>query len=257
MSDAIGEKRERIEELLHRGLRDQEIAARVGCSRTWVVGVRKALGMEPRARGDGRRDRIEQAIARGEDDAAIARAIGVPVERVAEVRASMEPGAEHSPRLRAEATSRGGNRYRAAKAAGLCPRCHGPLIGDRSRCLDCMEAVRAMKRASDARLKQDGRCVDCRAGLALFVRDQRWPHVRCPDCHERNRVITDRYYASREGRTKHRARMAALYQRRRQAGLCVRCEAPSPDRSICEACRPRVKAAQIAYLDRKEAARGA
>jgi hypothetical protein len=152
--------------------------------------------------------------------------------------------------------ARGGNRYRAARAAGLCPRCFLPNPGPGSRCPACTEVYNANKRARDQRRKDAGRCIDCRADLTLFVRDQRWPHVRCFECHEVNRASTDRYNTTRGGRAKHRARMAALYRERRAAGQCVRCKTPAPDR-LCETCTPKVKAVQIAYLDRLEAARAA
>jgi len=150
--------------------------------------------------------------------------------------------------------SRSTTRYHALRAAGLCPRCFKPNPGPRTRCPACTEATRASDRDRSAKLKAARRCVDCQADLSLF---DGWAHVRCFECHQRNREATDRYHGSPQGVRRRRERMASLYHRRREAGLCARCEAPSPDRSICEACRPRVKAAQIAYLDRKEAARGA
>lgn len=86
-----GTKREGIVALLGRGLRDTEIAARVGCRPSWVVGVRKDLGIErTESAVAGRRDRVEQAIARGLDDDAIARELGAAPAYVAKVRAAMD-----------------------------------------------------------------------------------------------------------------------------------------------------------------------
>lgn len=147
--------------------------------------------------------------------------------------------------------SRGASRYHAARAAGICPRCLKSNPGPRSRCPACIEATKATDRRRAAALTAARRCVDCRADLSIF---DGWVHVRCFECHERNAAAADRYYTAGPGRERRRARMAALYQARRAAKLCARCEAPSPDRSICDGCAPRVKAVQIAYLDRKEAA---
>ena len=93
MADPFGEKREAIEILLARGWDDNRIAAAVPCSRTWVVGVRKELSLEPR-RVLPLRDRIEQAIARGLDDATIAVELATEADRVAKVRAEMDAAAD-------------------------------------------------------------------------------------------------------------------------------------------------------------------
>ena len=93
MADPFGEKREAIEILRARGWDDNRIAAAVPCSRTWVVGVRKELSLEPR-RVLPLRDRIEQAIARGLDDATIAVGLATEAGRVAKVRAEMDAAAD-------------------------------------------------------------------------------------------------------------------------------------------------------------------
>lgn len=147
--------------------------------------------------------------------------------------------------------SRSSIRYHADLAAGICPRCRKPNDGPQSRCSSCVLALRAADKRRSAALKLARRCVDCRADLSMFGE---WAHVRCFECHERNRSTTEVYNTTERGRQRHRKRMAALYQQRRASGLCARCEAPSPDRMVCDECLGKVKAARARYLDRKEAA---
>ena len=93
----LGDKRDRVVELLGRGLKDQAIADRVGCSRTWVLGIRKDLGVAAQTRqgcsGESRRDRVEQLIARGREVDAIAREVGVTTDYVVRTRVAMDAAA--------------------------------------------------------------------------------------------------------------------------------------------------------------------
>ena len=156
MADPFGEKREAIEQLLARGWDDNRIAAAVPCSRTWVVGVRKELRLEPR-RVLPLRDRIEQAIARGLDDAMIAAELATEVDRVAKVRAEMDAAADEvdpdeAARLeRRRATRRRGDvKRRAARlAAKLCIDCPvaapQPAAPDGIRCETHRAAMRVIR----------------------------------------------------------------------------------------------------------------
>ncbi len=68
---------------------------------------------------------------------------------------------------------------------------------------------------------------------------------------ERKRQLRAERYRARENAT------AALRRARRcAAGICLDCPATT-ERTRCEACRLRLKATNIAYLDRKEARRAA
>lgn len=145
------------------------------------------------------------------------------------------------------------NRYRRDRAAGLCVRCRQPNANGQSRCAACQEIVSAEDRRRAAEAKAARLCVDCRAGLLPAAE---WSHVRCVECHERNRETTDAYNTSPRGRAKHRSRMAALYAGRRERGECVAgCGQPAmASGARCEAHEQRLKLTRIAYLDRREAA---
>jgi hypothetical protein len=111
--EAVGEKRIAIERLLAAGLRDHEIVARVACSRTYVVGVRKALGLDRDHWRLAMVERIEQAIAWGHGNARVAADLGVPVEKVAAVREEMNAAAEEGDAPR---RTTGAERFRARQA---------------------------------------------------------------------------------------------------------------------------------------------
>jgi hypothetical protein len=114
--EAVGEKRIAIERLLAAGLRDHEIVARVACSRTYVVGVRKALGLDRDHWRLAMVERIEQAIAWGHDNARVAADLGVPVEQVAKVRDEMNVAAEEDVDRDPPRRTTGVDRYRARQA---------------------------------------------------------------------------------------------------------------------------------------------
>lgn len=64
---------------------------------------------------------------------------------------------------------------------------------------------------------------------------------------ERKRQLRAERYRARENAIR------AIRRRRRAAFLCLDCPATT-ERPRCDACRLRLKAANIAYLDRKEQA---
>ena len=194
MADPFGEKREAIEQLLARGWDDNRIAAAVPCSRTWVVGVRKELSLEPR-RVLPLRDRIEQAIARGLDDATIAAQLGVEAWRVAGTRADVDEAA---------AEPRDGS-YHARKAARCCVNCGQRLRSDDGvRCETHAEAQRRRMATADQRRrhadrmarvrtekKARGECVDC-------PRPAGTGRARCEACQASARVHQARYLDRQE-----------------------------------------------------------
>lgn len=146
--------------------------------------------------------------------------------------------------------TRATDRYAAARARGLCVRCGQPSLA-RTRCEACRAAIAARDVERHRRDKAARRCVDCRADLSIF---DTWPHVRCFECHARNRASSEAYNTTPQGRRRHRARMARLYADRRAAGVCVAgCGRPT-DLARCEPCTALWKLNQVAYLDRKEAA---
>lgn len=138
MADPFGEKREAIEILLARGWDDNRIAAAVPCSRTWVVGVRKELSLEPR-RVLPLRDRIEQAIARGLDDAMIAAQLATEAGRVAKVRAEMDAAADEVDPDEAARLERRRESLRAATARHHAKRRAARLAA--KLCIDCPVAA--------------------------------------------------------------------------------------------------------------------
>jgi len=125
------------------------------------------------------------------------------------------------------ARSRDRERYRRRvaqrRAAGLCPRCGvAPPESGRSLCGPCGEKQRAAGRARDARLRAAGK--------------------------PRRDPVRARAYE------RERARRQA--DRRRKAGLCLKCgtNPAEPDRRLCEACAvKRREAERIRYRQAQDA----
>ena len=107
---------------------------------------------------------------------------------------------------------------------------------------------RDAERARYARRVAERRCVKCNAGL------QPEDGVRCVECVDRAAGIDHRYKHSAKGRATNAVKQRRWRADAKAAGRCCVCLLPAaPGRVRCDRHLAEQKAAQAAYLDRKEA----